>query len=79
MVESVRLVFTSTKKTGEETAVIAMGKLLRMMYDWEGLQTALVDTKLLREREAEIYAMPGTSHVRQRRARRRAAAAGLSG
>jgi hypothetical protein len=29
------------------------------------------------EREAEIYATPGTSHVRQRRARRRAAAAGL--
>ena len=28
------------------------------------------------EREAEIYATPGTSHVRQRRARRRAAAAG---
>jgi hypothetical protein len=29
------------------------------------------------EREAEIYAMPGASHVRQRHARRRAAAAGL--
>lgn len=29
------------------------------------------------EREAEIYAMPATSHVRLRRARRRAAAAGL--
>ena len=37
----------------------------------------LAERRRAPEREAEIYAMPGTSHVRQRRARRRAAAVGL--
>jgi hypothetical protein len=37
----------------------------------------LAERRRAPEREAEIYALPGTSHVRQRRARRRAAAAGL--
>ncbi len=37
----------------------------------------LAERRRAPERQAEIYATPGTSHVRQRRARRRAAAAGL--
>ena len=35
------------------------------------------ERRLAPDREAEIYAMPGTSHVRQRRARRRAGAVAL--
>ncbi|HUV11060.1 MAG TPA: hypothetical protein VMX12_08775, partial [Acidimicrobiia bacterium] len=39
----------------QKLATVGLGRLLRKMYDWENLQTALVNTRLLRERQAEIY------------------------
>jgi len=39
----------------QRMAAVGLGRLLRKMYDWENLQTALVNTNLLRERQAEIY------------------------
>jgi hypothetical protein len=41
----------------QRLAAVGLGRLLRKMYDWENLQTALVNTNLLRERQAEIYEM----------------------
>ena len=48
---------TALKKAAEsqKLATVGFGGMLRRLYDWENLQTALVNTNLLRERESEIY------------------------
>ena len=38
----------------QKLATVGFGRMLRKLYDWENLQTALVNTKLLRERQEEI-------------------------
>jgi hypothetical protein len=38
----------------QKLATVGFGRMLRKLYDWENLQTALVNTKLLRERQDEI-------------------------
>ena len=39
----------------QKLAAVGFGRMLRKLYDWENLQTALVNTSLLRERQAEIH------------------------
>ncbi len=47
---------SALKQAGEpmRLATVGFGRMLRKLYDWENLQTALVNTKLLRERQEEI-------------------------
>ena len=44
----------------QKLATIGLGRMLRKMYDWENLQTALLNTRLLRERQAEIHEITRT-------------------
>lgn len=56
--EKLKATRTAALKASVETqrsAVVILGRILRKMYDWENLQTALVSTKLLGERLTDVH------------------------